>query len=1200
MEMTFRKSGMDKINNRISATERYSLLRNRISDKVLVFDGAMGTSLHGQNLPDTAYGACPRLNEYLNLSSPAAVSKVHDGFLSVGCDVIETNTFQGSSIKLAEYGLEDKSEEINRVAASIAVEAALKFSTLEHPRFVAGSIGPTGALPSSGDPNLDTIPLDKLRDTFYQQARALVLGDGSNESPNGVDILVVETGQDLLEQRQAVLAIDKLRKDLGLNIPLLVSFTFDSTGRMLLGSVVESSLASFLDLPIDIIGLNCATGPDEMREAMRYLGEKAPMWVSAMPNAGLPCDIDGCMSWPLLPEKLAASHKEFVGRFKVSIVGGCCGTTPAHLKAVVDAIGSWKPAPRPRHKPQLVASPLAAVDLDEIPTPVIVGERLNAQGSKKAKKSVLAQDIDGLFSIAASQVDDGAAILDVSLAVSEQSDEAALMERVVTRLTSGIKAPLMIDTTDPDVVAHALDRIPGRAIVNSINFEGGEDRARKTFDLLKRNGGLVVCLTIDEQGMAFDIKRKRAIARRIALMAQAEYGISPDRLIFDPLTFTLATGEELYRNSAINTLQGLREIKRDLPESRTILGISNCSYGLPAASRKILNSVFLYHAVRAGLDFAIVHAGQVTPYSAISQRERKLAEDLLFDRHPDSLAQYIAYFEQKTSTDETPLHPVAQLPPEEGLRQAVLHREKDGIDSLIDRALETHSPESILNDILLPAMQEVGNKMASGETILPFVLQSAEVMKAAVARLEPYMAQNGTHSRGKIVLATVAGDVHDIGKNLVKTILQNNGYDVLDLGKQVPISAIVAKAREFGADILGLSALLVTTSRQMEYAVEEMHRAGLEIPVIIGGAAINRLFARRISWIGKDEIYTPGVFYAEDAFKGLQFVQGLMDPNERKKLQSMAEEGARLFRENRDKQALESAAKMVVIEPVPSIVRHDNEIPTPSFWGKKTIETVDLKEIYQLLDTKVLFKLNWGIRGRTADEYHSLVHSTFEPLLDDLQKEAQRHAWLLPSAVYGYFPASADGNDVVLYEPPSEGCQPSQDREIGRFTFPRQTKGEHLCVADYFHPLPKKPNGEKCCDMIALQVVTMGDGVSEVVRSFTQSGEYAKGFFLHGLAMECAEALAEWLHRRIKEELGIDRGQGHRYSFGYPSCPDLAHQKTLFQILDAENAIGTHLTSAYQIVPEQSTSAFIVHHPDARYFHIEGMGMAGVLREPLG
>lgn len=1177
------------------AIERFETLRSRISQKVLVFDGAMGTSLYSQKLPDEAYGNYPRLNEYLNLSFPEAVRRVHEGFLSVGCDVIETNTFQGSFIKLKEYGIEEQSENINRAAATIAREVADKYSTIEHPRFVAGSIGPTGALPSSEDPALNTTSLKDLQHAFYEQARALVLGNGSENAPNGVDVLIVETGQDLLEMRQAVFGIEQLRKDLKLNIPLMVQVTLDTTGKMLLGSDIKAVLACFLDLPIDVIGINCSTGPQEMRESIRYLGEHSPFWVSVMPNAGIPAESEGKLEWPLTPDNMASSLKEFVGRYKVSIVGGCCGTTPLHLNAVVNAIGSWKPAPRPKKRPQLISSALSALDLKEIPTPVIVGERLNAQGSKKAKKYVLEDDLDGLISIARSQVDDGAMVLDVSLATSERSDEASLMSRLTSRMVSTITAPVMIDTTDPSVVEAALKQIPGRAIVNSINLEGGEDRARKTLELVRKFGGMVVCLTIDEQGMALDIKRKRAIARKIALLAQTEFGISQERLIFDPLTFTLATGEEIYRKAAINTLQGLRDIKKDLPMAWTILGISNCSYGLAPASRKTLNSVFLYHAVRAGLDFAILHAGQVVPYSSIPQTEKKLAEDVIFDRHPDALSDYVKYFEKKLESEEMLMHPSLQRPPAEALRHAIINREKENVDLLIDRALETHSPESILNDILLPAMQEVGDKMANGEIILPFVLQSAEVMKAFVARLEKHMPRNGAQSRGKILLATVAGDVHDIGKNLVKTILQNNGYKVVDLGKQVPNSVIVAKAREYQVDIIGLSALLVTTSRQMEYIVEDLHRNGLNIPVIIGGAAINRLFARRISWIGADQIYKPGVYYAEDAFKGLVFVRGLLDADERPRLEQMAHDGAISFKENREKQALLTAAKeKKAVEPVVSNVRRDNPIPKAPFWGARLFPHVDIKEVYQLLDTKILFKLNWGIRGRTADEYHALIHSTFEPLLEDLKEEVRHHNWLVPTAVYGYFPCNSDGNEVIIYDPFS-GLDPMKsENEIARFSFPRQPNGDRLCVADYFRPLS---SGEK--DIIALQVVTMGENVSEIIRGFTHTGEYAKGFFLHGLAMECAEALAEYVHRRIRDEMGIDRGQGHRYSFGYPSCPDLAHQAAIFRLLDAENAIGTHLTSAYQIVPEQSTSAFIVHHPDARYFHIEGTGLAAVLREPL-
>jgi len=1177
----------------ISAEDRFRRFRERIPGKVLIFDGGMGTSLQSQGLPPDAFRGLEGCYEILNLNTPDAIRKVHDSFLEAGSDVVETNTFQGSRLKLAEHGLDIQTEEINRAAASIARSAVAKYMKPDHPRFVAGSMGPLGCLPSSGDRTLDTHTIDEILNYLSEQALNLVIGDGSPENPNGVDVLIIETGQDLLEMRQGVFAVDNLRSTLGFDIPLIVQFTLDSSGRTLLGSDVISALAAFLDLPVDVVGINCSTGPREMRESVRYLGEHAPMWVSALPNAGMPREVDGKLVWPLNTEDFASALKEFVGRFKVSIVGGCCGTRPEHIKAAVEAIGDWKPAPRPKERLQVVSSPLASVVFDDIPRPIIVGERLNAQGSKKAKQMVLADDLDGLFSLAQKQVNAGASILDVSVATTERDDEPELMERVAIRLSAGIPATMMIDSTDPEVVRGALRRIPGPAIVNSINFESGEEKARTTLELVKRYGSFVICMTIDEEGMALTPGRKLAVAGRIRDVALNDYNIQPDRLIFDALTLTLATGEEQHRQAAINTLEGLREIKRGLPGSYTTLGISNVSYGLPPSARKVLNSVFLYHAVRAGLDFAIVHAGQVLPYPTIPNNEKELAENLLFDAHEDALLELITCYRQKKDAPQS--HPTINRLPADALRHAILYREKEGIEVLVERALKEHTPEEILNEILLPAMQEVGEKMSTGEIILPFVLQSAEVMKAAVARLEGNFSHDQDISRGKVVLATVAGDVHDIGKNLVKTILQNNGYEVCDLGKQVPNAIIVARAKECEADVIGLSALLITTSRHMEYCVEELHSAGLEIPVIIGGAAINRSFARRISWIGSEEIYKPGVYYAGDAFEGLTLIRGLLDTEKRPKLEAMAKEGALTFYKDRakkieevEKKKTESATK------APGEVRHDNDVPLPPFWGPTLLAT-DVRDIFKLLDTKVLFKLNWAIRGRTAAEYHSMVSSTFQPLLEDLQEEARRRSWILPAGVYGYFPVNSDGQEVVVFDPMAHDDPLESEVELGRFHFPRQSNGERLCVADYFRPLE---TGER--DILALQVVTMGERVAEVVQSFTQSGEYAKGFFLHGLAVESAEAMAEYLHRKIRSELGIDRGQGHRYSFGYPSTPDLSQQELIFKLLNAEEAIGTRLTSAYQIVPEQSTSALIVHHPDAKYFHIESEGLAAVLREPLG
>lgn len=1179
----------------IPARERYRIFRTSIPRKVLVFDGGMGTGLQEQDLTEDKYGGeSTSAHEFLCVSYPESIIKIHDSYLDVGSDIIETNSFQGSSIKQAEHNLENRTEEINRAAAMVARNSVDKFYTPDWPRFVAGSVGPTGYLPSSADATLGNIPLDKLKQSLYQQCKALVLGDGDEQNPTGVDLILIETGQDLLELKQGVIAVQELRDELGLDIPLIIQFTLANAGKMLLGSDEKAALGCFLDLPIDVIGINCSTGPEEMREAVRYLGENAPMWVSCLPNAGLPEEVDGHAHYHLEPEVLADAHREFVGRFKVSMVGGCCGTTPAHIKAVIDKINGWKPSPRPTKKPLLVASGLEGFNIDEQIMPVIVGERLNSQGSRKAKKFVLDDDMEGLYNIAREQVEAGAAVLDVNLAVTERDDEDVQMTKIVKLLNDSIPCPLMIDSTETHVAEAALKLIPGRPIINSINFESGEKRARDTFKLLKKYGGMVVALTIDEDGMALEPNKKVAVAKRLAALAKNEYSIDSDRLLFDVLTFTLATGEEEYRHSAIKTLEGISRVKKEVPGCWTVLGISNVSFGFGPAARKALNSVFLYHAVRAGLDFAIVHAGAVIPYQSINARERELSEDLVFNKQPDALEHFIDYFEKKKATSEPVSHPQVMRTPEEGLHHAILHRVKDGVEDLIDKAIENRDPRAVLNDILLPAMKEVGDKMATGEMILPFVLQAAEVMKAAVKRLENYMDKTDSDSLGKIVLATVYGDVHDIGKNLVKTILSNNGYTVYDLGKQVPNAAIIAKAKEVNADMIGLSALLVTTSRHMESCVEDLHRQGLNIPVIIGGAAINRSFARRISWIGSDKIYPPGVYYAKDAFAGLKFIQGLKDEEEREELFQMAEEGARTWRERRDRKLeAEKEEALEVREVFVPTVSRENTIPQPAFWGTKVLEPTDVRNIYPLIDKKVLYKLNWAVRGTSSEEYNRLIKGTFEPLFEDLKAEARIENWLLPAAVYGFFPCNSDGEEVVIFNP-FNGDPLKNEEEIGRFTFPRQKKEPRSCLSDYFRPVD---SGER--DVLALQVVTMGHSVTDVVNSFTQAGEYSKGFFLHGLSVETTEAFAEYLHRIIRDEMGIERGQGHRYSFGYSSCPDLSQQTVIFKLLDAQNNLGTRLTEDFQIIPEQSTSAFIIHHPDCKYFNIEEEGLQAVLRSPL-
>ncbi len=859
-----------------------------LQERVLIYDGAMGTSLQKQNLTAEHFGGeqYNGCNDYLVITYPQAVETVHRSFLEVGVDVIETDTFRANRLTLNEYGLADRVLDINRAAAALARRLADEYAEKTgQPRFVAGSIGPSGKLPSAEDPEMSNISFDELADVFREQAVGLIQG--------GVDVLLIETSQDILEVKAAIVGVQKAFAETGVWLPLQVQVTLDTTGRMLLGTDIAAALAILEDLPIDVIGLNCSTGPDLMRDPIRYLGEHATLPVSCIPNAGLPLNVDGVAVYPLEPQPFAETLAEFVEKNHISVVGGCCGTTPDHLKALVERIGRRPRPPRPILSTPRLASATQAVPLIQDPPPFLIGERCNAQGSKKFKELLLAEDYDAILEIARSQVAFGAHALDISTAVTERPDEDQLMRKVVKKLAAGVEVPLVIDTTEPAVLEVALKTAPGRCLINSTHLEGGRAKADRVFALAKELNAAVIVLTIDEQGMAKTAERKLEVAKRIYDIAVNEHGLRPDALLFDALTFTLATGDPEYADSAIQTLEGIRLIKKELPGVLCSLGVSNLSFGLAPNARPVLNSVMLYHAVQAGLDAAIVNPQHITPYADIPAEARQLAEDLIFNRRPDALQRYIAYFEAakaQAAAETAPADPTAGMDAAARLHWRILHRHKDGVEADIDELIAAASGSkheaavAVLNNILLPAMKEVGDKFGAGELILPFVLQSAEVMKKAVAHLENYLEKKEGVSKGTVVLATVYGDVHDIGKNLVKTILANNGYTVIDLGKQVPAETIIAKAVESQATAVGLSALLVSTSKQMPLIVNEMHRRKLHFPVLIGGAAINRRFGRRILFTEDGSPYMPGVFYCKDAFEGLETMDTLIDPQAREEL----------------------------------------------------------------------------------------------------------------------------------------------------------------------------------------------------------------------------------------------------------------------------------------------------------------------------
>ncbi|MBA2286992.1 MAG: methionine synthase [Ktedonobacteraceae bacterium] len=1176
-----------------------------LAQRVLIYDGAMGTSIQTYQPSAEDYGGASTegCNEYLVLTKPALIEEIHTGFLEAGCDVLECDSFTASRLKLDEYGVGHLTREVNLTAARLARRLADAYSTAEQPRFVAGSIGPTGMLPSSSDPMLSNITYQQLVEIFREQAAALLEG--------GVDVLLIETSQDMLEVRAAITGLRHAMQQVERFVPIQAQVSLDTSGRMLLGTDIAAVMTTLVGLKVNIIGLNCSTGPDYMREPVRFLAENCPLPLSTIPNAGMPLNVNGLAVYPMEPEPMAAALRDFISEFGVNIVGGCCGNSHEHLRAIVKACRDAPRHARPVADRVLrersfttvslpfVASGIRATELRQDPAPLLVGERVNSQGSRKAKQALLNDDYDTLLGIAREQVEGGAHMLDVCVALTERADELEQMAQTIKKLSMGIEAPLIIDTTEAPVLQAALEVYPGRAVINSINMESGRQRIESVVPLAVEHGAALVALTIDEVSMGKTTARKVEIAHTIYDICVNEYGISPDSLIFDPLTFPITTGQEEMQTAAIETLDAITRIKAELPGVLTILGVSNVSFGLKQHARSVLNSVFLYHAVKAGLDAAIVNPSHITPYAEIDAEQRQLADDLIYNR-PDALPRYIAYFEAHEPQQDDGN---AKADPTEGMNTAerihwqVLHRRKEGIEPLITQAIADRSQElgvapgeaavNVLNTILLPAMKDVGDRFGAGELILPFVLQSAEVMKRAVAHLEQYLEKKEGYTKGKVVLATVFGDVHDIGKNLVNTILSNNGYTVYDLGKQVPLNTILDKALEVNADAIGLSALLVSTSKQMPLCVKELHKRSLNYPVIVGGAAINRAYGRRILFVdepGSDSApvpYDAGVFYARDAFEGLEIMDRLM---------SSADERA-TFVEHVKAEALKERLKKTttgagahVGRPVASqersaSIRPAPSIPTPPFWGPRVLERIGLEDVAECMDFKTLFRLHWGGKAH-GEEFTRLVEQEFRPRLERMLREARQQRSLQPRVVYGYFPCQSSGNELLVYDPRA-WQEKQQARELTRFYCPRQGERERLCLADYFAPV-----AGGAMDVVALQVVTMGESASLLVQRLQQASDYAEAYFTHGLSVEMAEGLAEYTNRLVRQELGLDTQRGRRYSWGYPAIPDLEDHAKLFQVLPVRETIGVDLTEAYQFVPEQSTAAIIVHHPQATYFSV--------------
>jgi 5-methyltetrahydrofolate--homocysteine methyltransferase len=1134
-----------------------------IRDRVVVYDGGMGATLEQFDLSSEDYGGLEgKCHEALVLNRPDVIEGVHASMLDAGAEVLETDTFQGSRIKLDEWGLGEHTLEINTKAAQIAREAA------GESRFVAGSIGPTGYLPASDDPTLGAISFRELVDVFAEQARGLVEG--------GADLIIIETAQDILEVKAAVFGAREAFKITGKTLPIQTSVSLlPQGGKMLLGTDIQAALTTLAALDVDVVGLNCSTGPEDMRDAIRYLGESSPLPVHCIPNAGLPLQgPEGETIFPETPEQISKVLGDFVERYDVSIVGGCCGTTPEHIRALAERVAGRVPGERPEPSPPQVSSMMTATPLVQEPRPTLVGERVNSQGSRKAKELLLADDYDGIVQVAEDQVTGGAHVLDLCVALTERADEDEQMQEVAKRVSLTQPAPIQIDSTEPDVIQAALETVPGRAIVNSVNLEAGRDKLDRVAPLAKSHGAALIALTIDEVGMAKTADRKLEIAKRIKVLACDEHGLDPELLIFDALTFTLTTGDEEWKPSAIETIAGIRKIKAELPAVKTSLGVSNVSFGVSPPARAVLNSVFLHHCVEAGLDLAMVNPNHITPYGEIPSNERELADDLVYNRRDDALERFIAHFESKGEEEDAGVEdPTAEMEPEEALHWHILRRKKEGVEAQIDLSVEKIGAVPTLNQVLLPAMKEVGDKFGAGELILPFVLQSAEVMKRAVAQLENYLDKIEGHTKGKVVIATVFGDVHDIGKSLVNTILTNNGYTVIDLGKQVPIDTIIDAAIEHEADAIGLSALLVSTSKQMPACIQELHTRGLEFPVLIGGAAINRDFGRRVLYPhGKesDEVYEPGVFYCKDAFAGLDTVDALIDEAAHEALVAKVRDEAAELR-NRPEQ--EDKGPPTTDDSVRSAVATDNPLPEPPFWGVREVP-VDPDEVFPYLDRHVLFKLHWGGRGKKGEDWRRIVegHDGEEGFAPKLERMWHEQDYLHPRAKLGYFPCAADGNELVIFDPEDP------DREIERLIFPRQPRHDRICLADFYRPID---SGER--DVVALQAVTVGAEVTERIQQLERDGEFAEQLFVHGLGVQAAEGTAEWLHAEVRRGLGIDLDQGRRYSWGYPACPDQSEHEKVSRLLGF-GEIGISLSGGYALEPEQSTAAIIAHHPQAVYF----------------
>ncbi len=1159
-----------------------SSLREALLARTVIADGAMGTMLQAANPTLEDFQNHEGCNEILNVSRPDIVKSVHRQYLDVGVDAIETNTFGANFANLTEYGIEDRIYELAFSGAKLAREVADEYSTEDKPRWVLGSLGPGTKLPTLGHTSYQ-----KLKDAYATASQGLVEG--------GCDALLVETTQDLLQAKAAINGARQAIQDSDRDIVLIAQVTVETTGTMLLGSEIGAALNALEPLDIDLIGLNCATGPAEMSEHLRSLSKGSQSQISVMPNAGLPILGANGAEYPLGPDELAEYLADFTKNYGVNLVGGCCGTTPAHMKAVVDRLGRETIVVRNPELERGASSLYQFVPFRQDKTYLSIGERTNANGSRAFRDALLAEDWQTCIEIARDQIRDGAHMLDLSVDYVGR-DGVKDMQELASRLATSSTLPIVLDSTEPAVIKAGLEHLGGRSVINSVNFEDGDgpqSRFARIMPLVQEHGAAVVALTIDEEGQARTAEWKMKVATRLIEELTQKWNMNIGDILIDCLTFPIATGQEETRKDGIETLNAIRQLKEKYPEVQTTLGVSNVSFGLNPAARIVLNSVFLSEAVKAGLDSAIVHPSKITPIARIEEKALKVALDLVYDRREydetgectyDPLTVFLDLFDgvETTSTKISRAAELAALPLEERLERRIVDGEKVGLEAdLLEAMKKGIKPLVIINDHLLSGMKIVGELFGKGEMQLPFVLQSAEVMKIAVAILEPHMEKTDDEGRGKILLATVKGDVHDIGKNLVDIILSNNGYTTVNIGIKQTINQIIDAAAENNVDVVGMSGLLVKSTVIMKENLEELNTRGLSDrwPVILGGAALTRSFVE----VDLANVFPGTVRYAKDAFEGLKLMDSMMGM---KRGVPGAELPALRERKTVRTRGVINEGDLIV-DTERSDVAANNSLPSPPFYGSKVVKGIALADYLGMLDERALFMGQWGLKGARG-EYEKMVETEGRPRLRSLLNEVQSQGWLNAAVVYGYFPCYSEGNDLVVLH--HEG--PDKGKERVRFSFPRQRRDRRLCLSDFYR---SKESGE--IDTVAFHIVTMGQSVSEATSKLFAANNYREYLELHGLSVQLTEALAEHWHARIRQELSfgsedspditeiLDQGyRGSRYSFGYPACPDLEQQVQLCQLLEPER-IGVELSEEFQLHPEQSTSAIIVHHPEAKYFN---------------